>query len=101
MAQIDFHRPAARQPTSNHVQSGTAPCGACPYTQNMQTDLVKAALMAAWVVAVCAIGYVTGTTSFTGWTLLAVISLAPPVLIARLWRPPVPSMSEAIREVIR
>lgn len=67
----------------------------------MQTDLVKAALMAAWVVAVGALGYMTGTTSFAVWTLLAVASLVPPVLMVRLWRPPAPSMSEAIRDVIR
>ena len=67
----------------------------------MQTDLVKTALMAAWVVAVGALGYLTGTTSFAGWTLLAVVSLVPPVLMVRLWSPPAPTMSEAIREVIR
>lgn len=67
----------------------------------MQTDLVKAALMAAWVVAVGALGYLTGTTSFAGWTLLAAVSLVPPVLMVRLWSPPAPTMSEAIREVIR
>ena len=67
----------------------------------MPTDFVKAALMAAWFVAVGALGYLTGTTSFAGWTLLAVVSLVPPVLMVRLWSPPAPSMSEAIREVIR
>jgi hypothetical protein len=67
----------------------------------MQTDFVKVALMAAWVVAVGALGYMTGPTSFAGWTLLAVVSLVPPVLMVRLWSPPSPSMSEAIREVIR
>ena len=67
----------------------------------MHTDLVKAALMAAWVVAVGALGYMMGTTSVAGWTLLAVVSLVPPVLLVRLWSPPAPSMSEAIRDVIR
>lgn len=42
-----------------------------------------------------------GTTSVAGWTLLAVVSLVPPVLLVRLWSPPAPSMSEAIRDVIR
>ena len=82
------------------MQSRTAAWDACPYTQDMQTDLVKAALMAAWVVAFGALGYMTGT-SFAGWTLLAVVSLVPPVLMVRLWSPPALSMSEAIREVIR
>jgi hypothetical protein len=67
----------------------------------MQTDFVKAALMAAWVVAVGALGYMSGTTSFAGWTLLAVVSLVPPALMVRLWRAPSPSMSETIRKVLR
>jgi hypothetical protein len=67
----------------------------------MQTDLVKAALMAAWVVAVVVLGYLSGTTSFAGWTLLAVVSLVAPVLMGRFWGAPSPSMSETIREVLR
>ena len=67
----------------------------------MQTDLLKAGLMAAWVVAVGVLGYVSGTTSFTGWALLAAVSLTPPALMVRLWSPPAPTISEAIREVIR
>ena len=67
----------------------------------MQTDLVKAALMAAWVIAVGVLGYMSGTTSFAAWTFLSVVSLVSPVLMVRLWSPPAPSMSEAIREVIR
>ena len=67
----------------------------------MHTDFVKAALMAAWVFAVGALGYMSGTTSFTGWTLLAVVSLVPPVLMVRLWNGPSQSMSETIREGLR
>jgi hypothetical protein len=67
----------------------------------MQTDYVKAALMAAWVVAVGALGYMSGTTSLAGWTLLAVVSLVPPGLMVRLWRAPSPSMSETIRTALR
>ncbi len=67
----------------------------------MQTDLVKAALMMAWVAAVGALGYVSGTTSLAGWSLLAVVSLGPPALMARLWSAPSPSMSETIRDVLR
>jgi hypothetical protein len=67
----------------------------------MQIDFVKAALMAAWVVVVGALGYMSGTTSFTGWTLLAVVSLVPPALMVRFWSAPSPSMSESIRDVLR
>jgi hypothetical protein len=68
---------------------------------DIRTDYVKAALMAAWVVAVGALGYMSGTTSFAGWTLLAVVSLVPPALMVRLWSAPSPSMSETIRAVLR
>ena len=74
---------------------------ACPYTLNMWTDYVKAALMAAWILAVGGLGYVFGTTSFAGWTLVAVLSVVPPALMARLWGAPSPSMSETIREALR
>jgi hypothetical protein len=67
----------------------------------MQTDFVKAALMAAWVVALGALGYISGTTSVAGWTLLAVTALAPSVLMLRLWSAPSPSMSQTIQEVLR
>lgn len=69
--------------------------------RTMQTNYVKPALMVAWVVAVGALGYVSGPTSFAGWSLLAVASLVPPALMARLWSAPSPSMSETIREVLR
>ncbi len=83
------------------MQTRTAVADACPYTQIMQTDFVKAALMAAWVVAIGALGYMSGITSVAGWTLLAVVSLAPPALMVRLWGGPSPSMSETIREALR
>ena len=67
----------------------------------MQTDFVKAALVAAWVVAVGALGYVSGTTSVAGWTLLVVVSLVPAALMVRLSSAPSRSMSETIREVLR
>ena len=67
----------------------------------MHTDHVKAALIGAWILAVGVLGYVLGTTSLAGWTVLAVVSVIPPVVIMRLWRAPSQSMSESIREVIR
>ena len=83
------------------MQTSTPVGDACPYTQIMRTNFVKAALIAVWVVAVGALGYMSGTTSFAGWTLLAVVSLVPPALMVRLWSAPSPSMSETIREVLR
>lgn len=72
-----------------------------PYTPIMQTEYVKAALMAAWILAVGVLGYVSGTTSFATWTFVAAISLVPPAVMLRLWSAPSPSTSETIREVLR
>lgn len=83
------------------MQTRTAVADPGPYTQNMQTDFVKAALTGAWILAVGAFGYLSGTGSFAGWTLLAVVSLAPPVLMVRLWSAPPPTMSETIQNVLR
>ena len=66
------------------MQTRTAVADPFPYTQNMLTDFVKAALIGAWVLAIGAFGYMPGTASFAGWTLLAVVSLAPPALAVRL-----------------
>jgi hypothetical protein len=67
----------------------------------MPTNFVKAALMGAWVLAVGAFGYMSGAASVVGWTLLAVISLAVPVLMGRFWTAPPQTMSETIRKELR
>jgi hypothetical protein len=66
----------------------------------MQLNSLNAALTGAWVLAVCAFGYMSGA-SFAGWTLLAVVSLLPVVLMVRLWSAPAPTMSETIQKVLR
>ena len=67
----------------------------------MQTDHVKAAVIAVWILTVGVLGYVVGATSVVGWTVLAAMALTPPVVMMRLWSAPSPTMSEAIREVLR
>ena len=67
----------------------------------MQNDHVKTALMGAWILAIAGAGYVSGTTSFAVWSALAVLSLGPAVVMARLWSTPAPTMSESIRDVLR
>ena len=67
----------------------------------MKTDYVKLALMAAWVLAVGILGYVSGTTSFAGWVVVAALALVPAAVMVRLWSPPSTTMSESIREVLR
>ena len=67
----------------------------------MQTNFVKVALMGAWVLAVGAVGYISGAASLAWWTVLAVVSLAPPVLMGQLWSAPPQTMSETIRKELR
>ena len=67
----------------------------------MHTQYVKAAVIAAWVLAVGTAGLAFGITSIAGWAGLAVMAVAPPAVMLRLWQAPVPSMSETIRDVLR
>jgi len=67
----------------------------------MRNDHLKIALMGAWILGIGAIGYVSGATSYGTWIGLAVLSLAPPVVAARLWSEGGPSTSESIRDAIR
>ena len=73
------------------MQSRTAVAYVRSYTQTMQTDYVKPALIAAWVLAVGAVGYVSGTTSVAGW-IVAVLSL---VVMVRLWQS---ALSDHVRD---
>jgi hypothetical protein len=67
----------------------------------MQTNHVKAASVAAWVIAVGTAGYVSGAASPAAWTVVAALSLVPPVVMMRVWGAPDPTMSESIRDVLR
>lgn len=67
----------------------------------MRTDYMRATFMGVWILAVGVLGYISGTTSLVGWTVLAALAATPPVVIMRLWRVPAQSISESIREAIR
>jgi hypothetical protein len=67
----------------------------------MNSDHLKTASMGIWILAVGAVGYVAGATSFAVWGSLVVLSLAPVMVLARLWSAPDPTMSETIREALR
>jgi len=53
------------------VQSGTAVVWRCLYALNMETEHVKVASIAVWILAVGLVGYMSGITSLAGWTVLA------------------------------
>lgn len=67
----------------------------------MQTEHVKAAVTAAWVLVIGAVGYISGATSFAAWAGLVVLSVVAPVIMMRFWSTPTPSMSDTIRDVLR
>ena len=66
----------------------------------MKLDYIKTIGAAVWVVAMCAIGVVLGTTSLIGWTVLAGFALLPPLVIARRWKHD-PTLSESIHDALR
>jgi hypothetical protein len=50
---------------------------------------------------VALVSYAVGPASASGWTLCVAAALTLPVIFARFWRQPQPSMSESIRDVLR
>ncbi|MGE0447511.1 MAG: hypothetical protein AB7P99_19975 [Vicinamibacterales bacterium] len=67
----------------------------------METDHLKVALTGAWILGIAGVGYIRGATSFAAWVVLVVLSLAPPMVMARLWNTPAQSLSESIRAALR
>ncbi len=55
----------------------------------------------AWMLMVVLVSYAVGPASAAGWTLCIVAAMTLPVIFARFWRQPQPSMSESIRDVLR
>jgi hypothetical protein len=83
------------------VHSGTAPCGAAPYTSDMQIDPIKATVAMVWPLAVGAAGLVGNVNTLSGWGVLAGVALLPPLVV--IWRGNGAdrTMSESIREALR
>jgi hypothetical protein len=67
----------------------------------MELQHYKVALAAVWALAVSTLGLVVGVTSMASLAILAVLALLPPILMLRLWRDPVQSMSESIQDARR
>lgn len=57
--------------------------------------------MVGWTLTVGALAYASGVTSVGGWAMVLVLACAPPLIMLRLWRVPVQSMSESIRKALR
>lgn len=69
--------------------------------QGVQTEYLRAAITAAWVLAVVTLGLAFGVTSIAGWVGLVLVAVVPPAVMLKLWHARVPSMSENIRDVLR
>ncbi len=67
----------------------------------MQNYQMKAAVVGAWMLACGAMALLVHVSSVAGWAALIGLGILPPLMFLRLWRPPVPSMSESIREVLK
>lgn len=66
----------------------------------MQVNYAKTSAAALWALAICAVGLAIGVTFPTGWTVLAVLALLPPLLISRSWKDDY-IMSKRIHEALR
>jgi len=67
----------------------------------MQPQHMKIAIVAAWLLGLGALAFWVNLSSITGWTLLLALALLPPLILMRLWRDPVQTMSQRIREGLR
>jgi hypothetical protein len=52
----------------------------------MQLSYTKTTAAVLWVLAMGAVGIALGTTSLTGWIVLAGLAFLPPLVIGRLWK---------------
>jgi hypothetical protein len=67
----------------------------------MELEYPKAAFPTAWVVAMCAAGIGTDVASMTGWTVLASLTLIPPLVMLHWLNQPRQRRAECIRQVLR
>ena len=67
----------------------------------MQMPYMKIMIVSGWVLAMAAIGIVSGTASATSWTVLALATVIPPVALWQFWNPSSQSMSESIQKILR
>lgn len=67
----------------------------------MQVQHMRTAIVAAWVLAWCAVAFLVDVTSVTGWMTLVAVAVLPPIVLLRMWRAPAQTMSESIRNVLK
>jgi hypothetical protein len=62
---------------------------------------IKFAVAVGWLLAIGAAGVLADVTSPSGWILIALGAVGPPVAMLRYWRDPDQTMSESIQKAIR
>jgi len=67
----------------------------------MRLNVIKAAVTAVWVVALCAAGIALNVGSLSGWTVIAALAILPPLVMMWRWHEPAATMSEIIQEARR
>lgn len=91
---LDFtHRRRIRQRTGL-VHSGTSMVFEARYTQFMQTELVRKAIIGGWALGLGVVAFAVELTSLGVWVFLVGLVL-PPLVMLKLWYPlrPVKSMA--------
>lgn len=73
------------------------------YTDFMQTETLKKAIIGGWVLGLGVIAFSVNLTSVGAWTVLVGLGVLPPLIMMKMWNPPGPakSMSESIRDAIK
>lgn len=67
----------------------------------MQLVSIKAILAMLWVSTVTVVGIAGNLNSVTSWIVLAVVAVAPPLVVMWRWNDPRQTMSESIQEALR
>lgn len=67
----------------------------------MQLDSIKGIVSAVWVSAICTMGMAGNVRSTSGWAILAVLAVLPPLVMMWRWNNPRQTMSESIRQALR
>jgi hypothetical protein len=67
----------------------------------MKRKHLKAVLAVAWVLIVSAGAMASNMMPASGWLVLAIVALLPPIVMFRLWKDPPETISESIRSALR
>ena len=66
----------------------------------MHLEHMNAPIIVGWVLSLAAMAVSLNVSSATAWLLLVGVALLPPMMLLGIWRLPVRTMTESIREVL-